>query len=161
LVDREGHRASTPAALLQGLDLGDTAQLYGGGAAEELVGEAIAGRRNQVFLASKILPESASRSGARLVCAQSLACLDTDRLDCCLLNWRLSVELAAITHSRKRLRVLTISGAPARFFRGMPAISTVLSERRVSDCRPGVRPPRLQSSAVCLQERAIEQTVLP
>jgi diketogulonate reductase-like aldo/keto reductase len=88
LVDREGHRASTPAALLQGLDLGDTAQLYGGGAAEELVGEAIAGRRNQVFLASKILPESASRSGARLVCAQSLACLDTDRLDCCLLSWR-------------------------------------------------------------------------
>ena len=144
----------TPAALLQGLDLGDTAQLYGGGAAEGLVGEAIAGRRNQVFLASKILPESASRSGARLVCAQSLACLDTD-------TGLLSVELAAITHSRKRLRVLTISGAPASFFRGMPAISTVLSERRVSDCRPGVRPPRLQSSAVCLQERAIEQTVLP
>jgi len=130
LVDREGHRASTPASLLQGLDLGDTAQLYGGGAAEELVGEAIAGRRNQVFLASKILPESASRSGARLVCAQSLACLDTD-------TGLLSVELAAITHSRKRLRVLTISGAPASFFRGMPAISTVLSERRVSDCQPG------------------------
>jgi hypothetical protein len=66
----------------------DTAELYGGGAAEELVGEAIAGRRNEVFLVSKVLPENASQSGTRLACERSLARLDTDRLDCYLLHWR-------------------------------------------------------------------------
>jgi aryl-alcohol dehydrogenase-like predicted oxidoreductase len=80
------------AALRRGLDLGmthiDTAELYGNGAAEELVGEAIAGRRNEVFLVSKVLPENASQSGTRLACERSLARLDTDRLDCYLLHWR-------------------------------------------------------------------------
>jgi Aldo/keto reductase family len=65
------------AALRRGLDLGmthiDTAELYGNGAAEELVGEAIAGRRNEVFLVSKVVPENASQSGTRLACERSLA----------------------------------------------------------------------------------------
>ena len=88
----EGHRPSAVAALRRGLDLGmthiDTAELYGAGAAEELVGEAIAGRRNEVFLVSKVLPENASRAGTRLACEASLSRLDTDRLDCYLLHWR-------------------------------------------------------------------------
>ena len=88
----DAHRDIAIAALRRGLDLGmthiDTAELYGGGAAEELVGEAIAGRRNEVFLVSKVLPENASQSGTRLACERSLARLDTDRLDCYLLHWR-------------------------------------------------------------------------
>ena len=66
----------------------DTAQMYGSGAAEEVVGEAIAGRRDQVFLVAKVLPENTSRSGTVEACEASLARLHTDRLDCCLLHWR-------------------------------------------------------------------------
>src|SRR5438094_9391311 len=79
-------------ALRRGLDLGmthiDTAEMYGDGAAEEMVGEAIAGRRAEVFLVSKVLPQNASRSGTLRACAGSLARLRTDRLDCYLLHWR-------------------------------------------------------------------------
>jgi diketogulonate reductase-like aldo/keto reductase len=84
--------ASAIAALRLGLDLGmthiDTAEMYGEGTAEELVGEAIAGRRNEVFLVSKVLPQNASRTGTIEACEASLARLDTDRLDCYLLHWR-------------------------------------------------------------------------
>jgi diketogulonate reductase-like aldo/keto reductase len=84
-------RASAVAALRRGLDLGlthiDTAEMYGAGAAEKLVAEAIAGRRDEVFLVSKVLPENASRKGAIAACERSLARLKTDRLDCYLLHW--------------------------------------------------------------------------
>jgi diketogulonate reductase-like aldo/keto reductase len=93
----EGHGPSAVAALRRGIDVGmthiDTAEMYGAGAAEELVGEAIAGRRNEVFLVSKVLPQNASRSGTRLACEASLTRLDTDRLDCYLLHWRGSYPL--------------------------------------------------------------------
>src|SRR3954466_10469693 len=79
-------------ALRRGIDLGmthiDTAEMYGSGAAEEAVGEAIAGRRNEVFLVSKVLPENASRRGTVEACGRSLGRLRTDRLDCYLLHWR-------------------------------------------------------------------------
>lgn len=85
-------RGPAIAALRHGLDLGinhiDTAEMYGSGAAEELVGEAISGRRDEVFLVSKVLPQHASRSGTRRACEASLARLRTDRLDCYLLHWR-------------------------------------------------------------------------
>ncbi|AMG88658.1 aldo/keto reductase [Bordetella bronchiseptica] len=85
-------RASAVDALRNGLDLGmahiDTAEMYGAGAAERLVGEAIAGRRDQVFLVSKVLPENASRAGTRAACERSLRRLGTDHLDCYLLHWR-------------------------------------------------------------------------
>jgi diketogulonate reductase-like aldo/keto reductase len=88
----EGDRASAIAALRLGLDLGmthiDTAELYGWGAVESMVGEAIAGRREAVFLVSKVVPENASRHGTLAACARSLARLRTDRLDCYLLHWR-------------------------------------------------------------------------
>jgi diketogulonate reductase-like aldo/keto reductase len=84
-------RPSAVAALRRGLDLGlthiDTAEMYGAGAAEKLVGEAIAGRRDQVFLVSKVLPENASRQGTVAACERSLTRLKTDRLDCYLLHW--------------------------------------------------------------------------
>lgn len=85
-----GGRASAIAALRRGLDLGmthiDTAEMYG--SAEEVVAEAIAGRREEVFLVSKVLPHHASRCGAIVACDGSLARLNTDRLDCYLLHWR-------------------------------------------------------------------------
>jgi diketogulonate reductase-like aldo/keto reductase len=86
-----GDRAGAVAALRLGLDLGmthiDTAEMYGSGAAEEVVGEAIAGRRDEVFLVSKVLPHNASRRGTIEACERSLAHLGTDRLDCYLLHW--------------------------------------------------------------------------
>ncbi|MBW3540049.1 MAG: aldo/keto reductase, partial [Planctomycetes bacterium] len=87
-----GDRAAAIAALRRGLDLGmthiDTAEMYGSGAAEEIVGEAIAGRRDEVFLVSKVLPENASRKGTLAACERSLKRLQTGRLDCYLLHWR-------------------------------------------------------------------------
>lgn len=82
-------RASAVATLRRGLDLGmthiDTAELYG--AAEDVVAEAIAGRREEVFLVSKVVPEHASRRGTMAACERSLARLRTDWLDCYLLHW--------------------------------------------------------------------------
>ena len=87
-----GPRAAAVAALRRGLTAGlthiDTAEMYGGGASEEVVAEAIAGRRDEVFLVSKVLPENASRKGTIAACERSLKRLRTDRLDCYLLHWR-------------------------------------------------------------------------
>jgi diketogulonate reductase-like aldo/keto reductase len=95
-IDSAG-RASALAALRAGLDLGmthiDTAEMYGSGAAEKLVAEAIAGRRDEVFLVSKILPQNASRNGTIASCEGSLVRLRTDRLDCYLLHWRGEIPL--------------------------------------------------------------------
>jgi diketogulonate reductase-like aldo/keto reductase len=78
-------------ALQQGIAAGlthiDTAEMYGSGAVEKLVGRAIAGRRDEVFLVSKVLPSNASREGTRRACERSLARLATDRLDLYLLHW--------------------------------------------------------------------------
>lgn len=78
-------------ALRRGIELGlthvDTAEMYGGGRVERLVGEAIRGRRDAVFLASKVLPENASRRGVVAACERSLRRLGTDRLDLYLLHW--------------------------------------------------------------------------
>src|SRR5690349_1665079 len=85
-----GDRASAIAALRRGLDLGmthiDTAEMYGD--AEVVVAEAIVGRRDEVFLVSKVLPQNASRSGTVAACERSLTRLGTDHLDCYLLHWR-------------------------------------------------------------------------
>jgi diketogulonate reductase-like aldo/keto reductase len=84
-------RAVAVSALRRGLDLGmthvDTAEMYGSGTVEELVGEAIAGRRDAVFLVSKVLPGNACRSGTVAACERSLTRLRTDRIDCYLLHW--------------------------------------------------------------------------
>ena len=89
---RSNRRAKRSMALRHGLDLGmrhlDTAEMYGSGAAETLVGRAIEGRRDEVFLVSKVLPSNASRRGTIAACERSLARLKTDRLDCYLLHWR-------------------------------------------------------------------------
>jgi diketogulonate reductase-like aldo/keto reductase len=90
-------RANEIATLRTGIDLGmtliDTAEMYADGAAEQLVGEAIADRRDEVFLVSKVLPHHATRSGTLAACERSLRRLGTDQLDLYLLHWRGSVPL--------------------------------------------------------------------
>lgn len=90
--------ATEVAALKLGLDLGmtliDTAEMYGEGGAETVVAEAIAGRRDEVCLVSKVYPHNASRRGVVAACERSLKRLKTDRLDVYLLHWRGSVPLA-------------------------------------------------------------------
>ena len=80
------------AALRLGLDLGmtliDTAEMYGDGEAERIVAEAIKGRRDEVFIVSKVLPQNASRAGTVAACERSLKRLNTDRIDLYLLHWR-------------------------------------------------------------------------
>jgi diketogulonate reductase-like aldo/keto reductase len=94
-IDR-GDRRAAVAALRRGVDLGmthiDTAEMYGD--AELVVAEAIAGRRDDIFLVSKVLPSNASRRGAITACERSLKRLKTDRLDCYLLHWRGSYPLS-------------------------------------------------------------------
>ncbi|WP_315741561.1 MULTISPECIES: aldo/keto reductase [unclassified Bradyrhizobium] len=91
-----GDRKRAIAALQRGLDLGmshiDTAEMYGD--AELVIADAIAGRRDEVFLVSKVLPSNASRRGTITACERSLKRLNTDRLDCYLLHWRGSYPLA-------------------------------------------------------------------
>src|SRR3546814_5428258 len=86
------HRAEEIATVRLGIDLGmtliDTEEMYGDGASEELVGEAIAGRRDEVFLVSKVLPSNASRKGTIVACERSLRRLGTDCIDLYLLHWR-------------------------------------------------------------------------
>jgi diketogulonate reductase-like aldo/keto reductase len=108
-------RASAIAALRRGLDLGmthiDTAEMYGSGAVEEMVAEAIEGRRDEVFLVSKVLPGNASRRGTIAACAKSLARLRTDRLDCYLLHWPgphpLDDTIAAFEQLRQEGKILS------------------------------------------------------
>ena len=94
-IDR-GNRTSAVAALRRGIDLGmthiDTAEMYGD--AELVIADAIAGKRDGLYLVSKVLPSNASRRGTITACERSLKRLKTDRLDCYLLHWRGSYPLA-------------------------------------------------------------------
>lgn len=104
----QADRKSAIATLQRGLDLGmdhiDTAEMYGSGAAEEVVREAIAGRRDEVFLVSKVLPHNASRRGTRAACEGSLRRLGTERLDCYLLHWRGGIPLEETVAAFEDLR---------------------------------------------------------
>jgi len=101
-------RRSAVATLRRGLDLGmthiDTAEMYGSGAAEKVVAEAIIGRRGEVFLVSKVLPQHASRDGTVAACENSLARLRTEWLDCYLLHWRGSHPLEETIAGFERLQ---------------------------------------------------------
>jgi len=151
-------RAAAVAALRRGLDLGmthiDTAELYGSGVAEEIVAEAIAGRRDEVFLVSKVLPQNASRRGTVTACERSLARLRTNRLDCYLLHWRgpypLEDTFAAFEQLRAEGKIL----------------SWGVSNFDVSDLEEAhkiVGAGRIACNQVLyhLQERAIEHGVIP
>jgi diketogulonate reductase-like aldo/keto reductase len=101
-------RTEELAALQRGLDLGlrviDTAEMYGDGDSERLVGEAIRGRRDEVYLVSKVLPQHAGRVAAHRALESSLRRLGTDRLDLYLLHWRGRVPLAETVEIFETLR---------------------------------------------------------
>ncbi|MBV8377018.1 MAG: aldo/keto reductase [Verrucomicrobia bacterium] len=151
-------RAAAIASMRRGLDLGmthlDTAEMYGSGAAEQLVGEVIAGRRDEVFLVSKVLPQNASRSGTIAACERSLARLRTDRLDCYLLHWRgshpLEETIAAFEQLKRVGKIL--SWGVSNF--DVPDLESVLKITAASN---------LACNQVLyhLEERAIEHAVIP
>jgi diketogulonate reductase-like aldo/keto reductase len=151
-------RAAAVAALRRGLDLGmthiDTAEMYGSGVAEEWVGEAIAGRRDDVFLVSKVLPQNASRRGTRKACEASLARLRTDRLDCYLLHWPGSHPLADTIATFEELRT---EGKLLAW--GVSNFDVANLEDALRIAGPG----KIACNQVLyhLKERAIEHTVVP
>ena len=102
------HAADEVAALQLGISLGmtliDTAEMYGNGGAEEVVGKAIAGQRNRLFIVSKVYPHNASRDGVAAACARSLKRLGTDRIDLYLLHWRGGHPLSETVEGFERLR---------------------------------------------------------
>ncbi len=108
MAEDASRRTQEINALRLGLELGmtliDTAEMYGEGAAEELVAEAIAGRRDEVFLVSKVYPHHASRAGVVQACERSLKRLRTDRLDLYLLHWRGGVPLEDTVAGFEELR---------------------------------------------------------
>jgi diketogulonate reductase-like aldo/keto reductase len=151
-------RATALVALRRGLDTGmthvDTAEMYGGGRVEELVGEALAGRRDQVFLVSKVLPENASRDGVRRACEASLRRLRTDRLDCYLLHWAGRHPLEETIAGFERL----VADGKTRFW-GVSNFDAEELEAAAAIAGPG----RIACNQVLyhLGERAIEHAVAP
>ena len=106
--ERKADRPTEVAAIRLGLELGitliDTAEMYGDGVAEEIVGEAVAGRRDPLFIVSKVYPHNASRRGTAQACERSLKRLKTDRLDLYLLHWRGSYPLAETVEAFEALK---------------------------------------------------------
>ena len=102
-----GRRRQELAAIRLGVELGmtviDTAEMYGEGAAEEMLGEALEGLREQVFLVSKVYPQNAGRGRIERACEASLKRLKTDRLDLYLLHWRGSVPLSETVEGMQAL----------------------------------------------------------
>jgi diketogulonate reductase-like aldo/keto reductase len=106
--ERKSERPAEVKALQLGLDLGlnliDTAEMYGEGGAEEMVAEAMAGRREKIYLVSKVYPDNASRKGTVAACERSLKRLKTDRLDLYLLHWRGSHPLSETVEAFEGLK---------------------------------------------------------
>jgi diketogulonate reductase-like aldo/keto reductase len=154
-IDR-GDRGSAVAALRRGIDLGmthiDTAEMYGD--AEPVVAEAIAGRRDEIFLVSKVLPSNASRRGTITACERSLARLKTDRLDCYLLHWRGAYPLAETVAAFEELA----SAGKIRSW-GVSNFDTDDLDELLAVAGQG----RIACNQVLyhLQERAIEHAVIP
>jgi diketogulonate reductase-like aldo/keto reductase len=151
-------RQSVVAALRAGLDAGlthvDTAELYGSGAVEVLVGEAIAGRRGEVFLVSKVMPTNATRRGTIAACERGLRRLRTDWLDCYLLHWPGEHPLEETFEAFEALR----SAGKIRSW-GVSNFDVDDLERALAVAGAG----RIACNQVLyhLQERAIEHAVLP
>lgn len=103
-----GQRQAEIRALREGLNLGmtliDTAEMYAEGGAEEIVGEAICGRRDEVYLVSKVYPHNASTLGVQAACERSLRRLGTDTIDLYLLHWRGQYPLSETMEAFERLR---------------------------------------------------------
>jgi diketogulonate reductase-like aldo/keto reductase len=150
--------AAAVAALRRGLDLGlthiDTAEMYGSGASERIIGQAIEARRDEVFLVSKVLPNHASKKGTLAACEKSLANLRTDRLDCLLLHWRgsepLQETIGAFEALVRQGKILAwgVSNFDVQDLEDVAAIA-------------GPGHPACNQVLYHLRERAIEHAVLP
>jgi diketogulonate reductase-like aldo/keto reductase len=154
-IDR-GDRNGAIAALRRGIELGmthiDTAEMYGD--AELVIAEAIAGRRDDVFLVSKVLPSNASRRGAITACERSLKRLKTDRLDCYLLHWRGSYALSeTVTAFDELVRAGKIRSWGVSNFDvdDLDELLSVAGEGKIA----------CNQVLYHLQQRAIEHTVIP
>jgi diketogulonate reductase-like aldo/keto reductase len=154
----ESSAGAAIAALRRGLDLGmthiDTAEMYGAGAAERIIAKAIDGRRDEVFLVSKVLPGNASKRGTVAACEKTLARLGTDRLDCYLLHWRGGHPLEETVAAFESLQA------------GGKILSWGVSNFDVDDLQEiskiaGGNPPVCNQVLYHVQERAIEHAVLP
>src|SRR5690606_28447867 len=108
-------RSREVAALREGLEMGltliDTAEMYGEGGAEEVVGQAIAGHRDEVYLVSKVYPHNASRSGVVAACERSLRRLGCEYIDLYLLHWPGSYALQETVEGFEALRAQGKIGA--------------------------------------------------
>ena len=149
-------RLDAIAALRAGLDLGmthiDTAEMYGDGASEQVIAEAIRGRREQVYLVSKVLPSNAAARGTLKACERSLRNLGTDYLDCYLLHWRGRVPLAETVGAFETLK------------RDGKIRSWGVSNFDVADLDEVTAiagPPACNQVLYNLGERAIEHAVIP
>lgn len=157
--EMERDRKSSIAAIRRGLDLGmthiDTAEMYGSGKVEELVAEAIAGRRDEVFLVSKVWPRNASYDGTRDACERSLRRLDTDHLDVYLLHWPSGQH--PLEQTIRAFKILKEQGKIRHF--GVSNFEVELLERAISLTGPG--------EIVCnqveyhLKNREIESELVP
>ncbi len=153
-----GDRKEAVASLRRGLDLGlthiDTAEMYGDGRSEAIIGEAIAGRREEVFLVSKVLPHNASKAGVRAACERSLRHLKTDRLDCYLLHWRGPHSLAETFAAFEALKAegKILSWGVSNF-----------DEDDLDEALAVAGPGKIACNQVLyhLRERAIEHAVIP
>jgi diketogulonate reductase-like aldo/keto reductase len=145
-------------ALRRGVDQGmthiDTAEMYGAGRAEQVIAKAIEGRRDEIFLVSKVLPSNASRKGVVKACEASLARLKTDRLDCYLLHWRgalpLQETVAAFDQLITEGKILSwgVSNFDVNDLKEVYALSSA-------------GPPVCNQVLYHLEERAIEHEVIP
>jgi diketogulonate reductase-like aldo/keto reductase len=154
----QGPRDRAVGALRAGLDAGmglvDTAEMYGSGVVERIVGEAIEGRRDEVFLVSKVLPENASRRGTINACERSLARLRTDRIDLYLLHWPGPYPLADTIAAFEEL----VQAGKIRYW-GLSNFDAV----ELTEAQRIAGPRGVASDQVLyhLEERAIEHAVLP
>ena len=156
-LERDDH-ARAVATLRAGVDQGmthiDTAEMYGSGVVEELVGEAIAGRRDEVFLASKVLPSNASFERVLRACEASLRRLGTDRLDLYLLHWPGTHPLERTIAAFERL----VRDGKIRFYgvsnfdaEEMAQALAIAGERRIA----------CNQVLYHLRERSIEHAIVP
>ena len=146
------------AALKLGLDLGmtliDTAEMYAEGGAEEVVAEAIKGRRREVFIVSKVYPHNASRAGVLTACERSLKRLKCDRIDLYLLHWRGGIPLAETLAGFEELK----AAGKIRYF-GVSNFDT--ADMKELQALPGGRDAATNQVLYNLKHRGIEFDLLP
>jgi len=146
------------AALRLGLDLGmsliDTAEMYAEGGAEEVVAEAVKGRRREVFIVSKVYPHNASRSGVVAACERSLKRLKTDRIDLYLLHWRGGIPLVETLAGFEEVK----AAGKIRYY-GVSNFS--VSDMRELTQLPGGRGAATNQVLYNLKQRGIEFDLLP